>query len=306
MSRTGDNYDFKHLSDEDREAIAALREFDHLAGRAEMAYANESINRIARLRALKIIQDKKLYRYLPGGTMRDGMDYLGYSKTTGYKDLKSLEILGDQTVELLIEQGITSNDSYMLAKAMEGGGGNEFEVLDKDGGEFRVGGQVVTMDGDKGLISSAMLKAIQNIKLQEDALRGKEQQLTKRDDENKKLWEKIRNGEDELVKLRRQLRGPHPKDPKEVTRLSVMLMELIDFVKQIRAEKMTPEDEAARDRVMTLLENQVIGPLTAKFNPRGEDMSDWEREMAGRNEYEDEEPPRIEDYTTAVEEEDEQ
>lgn len=274
MEEKNRNTSLENLDAEGRAALEMVIEFSRQVGRAENAYANENINRMARLKALKTIQDKQLYRYLPGGkTMRDAFPLAGYGKTTGYQDLKALETLGDKTVELLMDIGVTSQDSYLLAKALESTEDGEFEVLDRESGEYRIGGQVVTMDGDRGLISDAMLRTIQRVKLEQDARRGVEAELEKRDEqigglktEIKLRDQKIAAGEQMLITLFQE------------RMLAVQLA-----VGQLRNTTLSPRDEEKIKQYWSNMVDTAINPLKGFFDVKTREIEAREAEARGED-----------------------
>jgi len=240
--------------------------FGDLVGRVQMANANEKLNKLMRIKLLKQIQDEGLHKCMPGTkNLHEFFKKIGISKTTGYEEFKALEMLGDQTVELLIELGVTSKDSYLLAKSMETKDA-EFEVLDRESGEFRVGGQVVTMDGDRGLISDAMLRAIQRVKLEQGARRETERKLEEKTGEAKTLTEKVRKGEDHYARLeadaQRRRRGLLEESDGAFGELVMNLMALI---KTMSETELTEAEQGRAERYLNLIEGNALQTIYEKL-----------------------------------------
>jgi len=249
-----------------QEAVALLH---RMIGRAEAFNAMENISRVARLKMLKIIRDNKLYKGIPGcSTMRDVFEKLGVSKTTGYLELEALERLGANLMELLDELGATREEKLQLGRGTAAEAEDvEFKVIDPDQGKYRIDGRLVKMDQDQEIITGTIQKALATLRQQKLLNKGLEKKLEETGVKNKRLRKKIEIGEKELI--------------------AVALMQLIDFVKQIDDMPMTEDDEKARNRYMTLINNMVIARLVNKFNARGEDAKEWVEHTENRNEYTD-------------------
>jgi hypothetical protein len=255
------------LNEEGQRALQMVIEFSRQAGRAETAFANENINKFARLKALRTIQEQELYKYLPGGkTMRDALKLMGYSKTTGYEDLKTLEMLGDRTVELLMGLGVSSKDSYLLAKSLDEVEDAEFEVLDKEKGEFKIGGKVVTMDADRGLISSALLEQAERARVERQARQKIERDYAEKSEENQMLREKVFNGENKYTRLKadaqRRERGLLEESKGEFGNL---VMNLVLIVNTMEKTELTEEEQKLAERYLDLIECKALQRVYEKL-----------------------------------------
>jgi len=266
-----------------QEAVALLH---RMIGRAEAFNAMENISRVARLKMLKTIRDNKLYKGIPGcSTMRDVFEKLGVSKTTGYLELEALERLGENLMELLDELGATREEKLQLGRGVSSEVEEmEFEVIDPDQGKYRIDGRLVKMDRDREIITGTIQKALATLRQQKLVNNGLEKKLEESGTENKRLRRKIETGEIEFARLQKKLHSPKLQVASDI---AIALMELVDFVKQIDAMPMTEDDEKARSRYMTLINNMVIARLVNKFNPKGEDVGKWVEHMESRNEYSD-------------------
>lgn len=251
---------------EDKERMEVY-EFGDLVGQAKMAHANEKLNKLIRLKILKRIQDEGLHKCMPGyKNLHEVFKAINASKTTGYEELKTLELMGEQTVELLIDLGITSRDSYLLAKSLEAGEDAEFEVLDKESGKFRIAGRVVTMDADRGLISGAMLEAVQRARVERGARENSEEKLKEKTEENKTLREKIRNGEERLSRLeqdaKRRERGLLEESKGEFGNL---VMNLLALIKTMSETELTEEEQKLAERYLDLIEGKALNTIYEKL-----------------------------------------
>jgi len=268
-----------------QEAVALLH---RMIGRAEAFNAMENISRVARLKMLKIIRDNKLYKGIPGcSTMRDVFEKLGVSKTTGYLELEALKRLGENLMELLEELGATREEKLQLGRGATAESEDvEFEVIDPNQGKYRIEGRLVKMDRDREIITDTIQKALGELRQQKLVNKGLEKKVEETGAKNKRLHRKIETGEKEFARLQKKLHAPKLQVASDI---AMALIELIDFVKQIDVMPMTEDDEKARSRYMTLINNMVIARLVNKFNPRGEDAKEWVEHMESQNEYADHE-----------------
>lgn len=259
-------------------------------GRAEAFNLIEKISRTARIKMLKVIQDNKLYKQIPGcETMRDVFENIGVAKSTGYRELETLEKLGENMMELLEELGATSGEMLLLSRGITAEiEGIAFEVIDADQGEYRIDGRLVNMDQDREIISAIMQKSITALRFEKQARKGLEAELKEKKEELKKKQAKIEVGEKDYARLQNKLNAPPLK---EITDLTMALFKLIDYAKQVCAMEITEEDERLikNGKTMRLIENQICIRLSAKFNPRRADVSAWAEDMEKRNEHESEE-----------------
>jgi len=140
------------------------------------------------------------------------------------------------------------------------------------------------MDRDREIITGTIQKALATLRQQKLVNKGLEKKLEESGTENKRLCRKIETGEKEFARLQKKFHTPKLQVASDI---AIALMQLVDFVKQIDAMPMTEDDEKARSRYMTLINNMVIARLVNKFNGRGEDAKEWADHMENRNEYTD-------------------
>jgi len=232
---------------------------------------------------LKKLHDTKAYRNIPGcETMEKLCEKFGISRQTEHRQRKALETFGEEIVGIMYDSGITAKEQYLLTEFGDIEDA-EFEVIDQGEGKIRFDGKILSMQDDPEAVSAAIRKALAALRLQKQANQGLETEAQKSKKKIESLEKKIETGEQQLERLRHKSEPiKHPR----ITPFSIGLFEVQQLVKQVCAIPLTEEDEKHREYLLQRAANTISVPLTAKLNPRGEDLSGWAESAEAENEFE--------------------
>ena len=261
-------------------------------------FANFSRVQIARI--IEDLHEGGKYKLIPGcKTFEDVCAKFGFSRQTGYRLKDNLKILGPDLMEIMYKAGISTLDQSRLLKG-ETIEDAEFEVIDSSIGKIRIAGKTYSLPKDLEEVSNALQRIKISLRQQRLANQGLEAEIEKSKEAVKKAHQKIKEGEELVAKLQREMHKPKIQPCSD---MSLAIVELGQRVKQICAMEFAPEDEEPRvkGRYVRGINNMIIGPLTAKFNPRKEDLQRFEEAVRGQNEFR-EEP----EYLKVFDEEDEE
>lgn len=255
---------------------------EYITQKVGQCQAFEFIAQLSQIQIAQIIADLHeggKYKEFGYPTFEALCEAFRISRKTGYRLLDNIKSAGPEIMELMNKAGLSIRAQYELLHSGEIEDA-EFEVIDPEKGEVKIRGTVVLVKDSPDLITATLSRMQRDQQVARRALRDAEaearkkaEELAAQKDENKKLTEKIKKGEDDRIAM-------------EMGEFENKLLDLVLACGKLRTTEWTARDERKAKQYWSTVCSSVIEPLKSFFDSKHYELE--EREMESAPDAEDE------------------